>query len=110
VILLMMRFTTGRLPRRGYNSPLPSISFHVERVNEIEVADVCSGGFVGNIHRMREREVPYGERLELCIAARTLSGTRGIAAKDMLQVFRFRVPAGLTITRGFCVSTYAFKP
>ncbi|OPZ42990.1 MAG: hypothetical protein BWY95_02277 [Bacteroidetes bacterium ADurb.BinA104] len=39
----------------------------MERVNHIDIVQVGRGSFVSNVHRMFERQIPYGKCLELGI-------------------------------------------
>ena len=40
----------------------------MERIYHVHVVQVCSGGFIRKIHRVLDRQVPYGECLELGIS------------------------------------------
>ena len=44
------------------------VRLHVEGVNHINIVKVGRGGLVGDIHRMLERQIPYGEGLKLGIS------------------------------------------
>ena len=41
------------------------VRLQMERVNHVDVVQVCRSSFVGDIHRVFERQRPYGEGLEL---------------------------------------------
>ena len=44
------------------------VGFHVEGVDHVHVVEVGGGSLIGDVHRMLQREVPYGESLELGVS------------------------------------------
>ena len=45
-----------------------AVGFEVERVDHVHVVEVGSGGFVGDVHGVFQRQVPHGEGLELGVS------------------------------------------
>ena len=81
----------------------------MERIDQVEVADVCRGRLVGNIHGVPEGQIPDGESLEFRIAGfyavsilvvklrqagGQLTASRAGAGYDDERLFRFDAVIG----------------
>ena len=70
-----------------------AVSLQMERVDHVDIVQICSGSFVGKVYRMFQRKVPDREGLKFCIAGfLLLVCIRGKAGKGRLPSFHFLVP------------------
>ena len=75
------------------NSSL-AVSFQMERIDHVDIIQICSSSFISKVYRMFQREVPDREGLEFCIA--------GFYATFIFMIELRKAGCHLSASRSWC--------